>query len=230
MMLNIFSKICLYSKSTHQSSCAQAASGVLIRVALMLHADPQRGAFVHELEQCNYPIQPRAISASVSTRFVHDADRVAGSLRVTGDERLAESVAEAFRVATSLTLLQKQLITPAAVSSASRTTLAFGCSSDRALLALLVGTLAVLSPHRFADGEHAASGLLAALVAAHAHLLQFLRHYVHTELLRAAGGNPNTSAGLSVFDACIRFLNDRCFDEFDQQGSSISSESSRLVQ
>ena len=197
----------------------QAASGVLIRVALMLHADPQRAAFVHELQQSNYPIPPPAISASVSTKFVHDADRVASSLRVTGDERLAESVAEAFRVATSLSLLQKQLTTPAsaAATSASRTTLAFGSGSDRALLTLLVGTLAVLSPHQFADGEHAASGLLAALVAAHAHLLQFLRQYVDTELLRAAGGKPNTSAGLSVFAACVRVLNDRCFNEFDQQ-------------
>ena len=192
----------------------------------MLHADHQRAAFVHELQQSNYPIPQPAISASVSTRFVHDADRVASSLRVAGDERMAASVTESFRVATSLSHLQKQLMTPAAFS-ASRTTLAFGSGPDKALLTLLVGTLAVLSPHRFADGEQAASGLLAALVAAHAHLLQFLRQYVDTELLRAAGGNPNTSAGLAVFAACIRCLNDRCFNEFDQQGvPNGSSESS----
>lgn len=179
----------------------------------MLRVDPERAAFVHELEHCSSQQQlmqsaARSAPASTSTRCVFEAGQLTERLRLAGDERLAEAVAESFRVATALAILGKQQLTPAAARTRRHAS-----GSDRALLALLIGTLAVLSPHRFAGGAHAASGLLATLVHAHAHLLQFLRQYLDAELLSAAGGAPNASACDLLFCACIRLVNDRCFDE-----------------
>lgn len=159
----------------------------------------------------------------MSTRFVHYADRVANSLFSAGDERLAAAVAHSFRVATCLELHQKQFVAASAADAAYAPEAAGSCAGvDKALLALLIGTLAVLSPHRFAGGEHSASGLLAALVYAHAHLVRFLRQYLDNELEQLVNGESEgegngdangKSNSRSLFEACIQLLNDPCFND-----------------